>query len=1581
MSMTTDPSASLAPADSRPPLHPSKLFAGKRFVVVGGTGFLGKVWVSMFLHRFPDIGHMYLMVRPKGDQTPEARFWAEIAPSPVFDPIREKFPGAAFEEHLREKITPVAGDVVQPLLGLEEAIIKTLKGDCAGVVNVAGVVDFDPPLDEALDVNAFGVNNLIDLAKALDAPVMHTSTCYVAGYRAGVIEEVDPREVPFPRADGAPRGKLISKPEGIPVDRKLERSHWDPQNEIAECLDVIESTRHRCEDQFRQSLFLDEAKRRLTERGEPCRGQALEDELRVVKRRFVRDKLTEAGHERALYWGWPNIYTYTKSIGEQVLAASGVPFTIVRPAVVESASFYPFPGWNEGINTSAPYIYLALKGQVQFPNDHDVHLDIIPVDMVCSGMIAALAELIDGTQRAVYQYGQTDTNPCSMPRYMELIGLYKRKKWQDGGDSGNRLLNAVLARFEPVHLNKEQYFAHGPHVIANAERKLADAIEALGVGPAAQWVAPATKALRKAASAEDKIGDVMDLFLPFVVECDWIFSCANTRAALARMPEDQRALFVWEPEKIDWREWMYEVHIPGIEKWAGPLFEERLKRELKPLRRYDHLLDLLDEMAERYDHQVALRYLEDDGLSRITFIEWREMAASCAGRLYEAGVRKGDCVLLAGHNRPAWPIAYFGILRAGAIAVPIDPALTAPQIENILRSSEAKAIIWGEEVEREVGDAVRAATEGGIPVLDLDEATSDDRSIVAPPIETQGSDLASVIYTSGTTGDPKGVMLSHDNLTSLLAAIQPLFYLEPKDGVLSVLPLHHTFEFSCGLLLPMSRGATVSYIGEVTAERLNDGLDRGKVTGMVGVPALWQMLERRLVQRVKDQGPLAARYFDFALELNRLLGKRAGIDAGKLFFGPIHAKLGGGSVKYLISGGSALPKKTADVFAGLGLKLTEGYGLTEAAPVLTVAKATPKSRTGQVGKPIPGVELKIHAPNEEGVGEVLARGDNVMKGYYGNREATEAVIDAEGWLHTGDLGRFDKRGQLILLGRQKEVIVTTSGENVYPDDVEDLLGPVENIDELAIVGIPKDENEAVACIAVPSYEDGEPRALVHARALTSLKEQIRRKLPRVAQPSVIHLYDAALPKTATRKVKRSEVRRILERLERASEAPRIEGKKVEGGLAVAQHAIASLCGRRPEEILPHLTLAGDLAFDSLMAMELAVALEAQAGHPLDGGALERVETVADVAAVVGKPRAIVPVIEDDDSEAAPFDLPAPVRTMAKRLLTKAQMGFYDRVMKPTVYGRAHIPHNRNTIVVSNHVSHLDMGFVKYALGPYGDEIVSLAAADYFFEGRWKRAYFDQLTNLQAFDRETNLRQALRESGETILSGNNVLMFPEGTRSKDGQVHEFKATMGHLALSTRTDILPVFLRGTYESWPKGRRVPTRREISAHIGPPLRIEDIERLTDGLKFRAACRAVARLSRQAVIALQRGGVLDLSQYDSLEEALGEKKEHPLVSLFNGLPKRFVTGKVDKEIVFYFTLGAEPEAKWTARLRPDGCAFENGKPANGGADCVLKTTSDIFIKMINEAYMPTPVEVMSGLVKSNDVSLLATFQEAFGIR
>lgn len=1594
LSVTTGGSPLSSPAQpgdsgERAPLVPSRVFAGRRLVVVGGTGFLGKVWVSMMLHRFPQIAHMYLLVRPKADQSPEERFWSQIATSPVFDPVREQHPGEDFEAFLRAKITPVAGDVVHPLLGLEKDLIEQITGTIDAVVNVAGVVDFNPPLDEALEVNAFGVNNLVGLAKKLGARVMHTSTCYVAGYRTGLIEEVDPRDVPFPRAEGETWYGSASR------ERTLDRSHWDPQREIAECLDLVSQARHRCEDAFRQSAFLDEAKANLLARGEPCRGKPLADEITKVKRRFVERQLTDAGQERAVFWGWTNIYTYTKSIGEQVLAASGVPFTIVRPAVIESSSAYPFPGWNEGINTSAPYLYMASKGQVQFPADHNVHLDIIPVDMVTSGMIASLAELIDDTAPPVYQYGTTDTNGCRMTRYMELAGLYKRRQVFEGKKT--KLFDIVSSRVESVGLTKKQYEAHGARRIAASMRTAGAVLDFANHGPLRPLVKPAVDALQGAAKTEAKTAEILEVFMPFVAEADWVFSCENTRAAIARMPLEERAAFYWEPEKIDWRTWMWEVHLPGLEKWVYPLIEERMAKELKPLRAYDTLLDLLDEMAERYEHAVALQQLTDEGLTRTTFREWHDQAVTTAARLAAAGVRPGDRVILSGQNQPAWPIAYFGILRAGAVAVPVDPGIAGQQMVNIVRSSGARLALWDHGVEDKSGAWVRESYPA-FAAYDLGTFTDGpiDPGLAIPEITAKGSDLASVIYTSGTTGDPKGVMLSHGNFTALLASIAAIFPLLETDRILSVLPLHHTFEFTCGMLLPLSRGARIIYLDELSAERLAEGLTKGRITGMVGVPALWQMLERRITTRVKEGGPAVSAAFDLALEANRVLGKQLGLNAGRLFFGSVHNALGG-NARFLISGGAALPKNTAELFRGLGLPLAEGYGLTEAAPVLTVARASVKAKAGNVGKAVPGVTIKIHNPDAGGVGEVLARGPNVMIGYADNPEATAQTIDAEGWLHTGDLGKIDKRGQLVIVGRQKDVIVTTSGENVYPDDVETLLGKLDGVKELAIVGIDDGKGgERVACLAVPDHvgsgsafaaPNGEPPAdhsfnalpaptlaERHERAMTALREAFT-KLPKSAQPSVVHLWEVDLPRTATRKVKRSEVKAVLAKLASATDLPKDDGS----GHTGVRHAVATIANRKLGEITAGTRIKADLAFDSLMTMELSVALEAQVGHPVDNTRLAACDTVADVERLVGEggaPAAKAVETKDDD----PIVLPEAVRETAKRFLGGLQMGFYENVMRPRVYGRAHIPHNRNTIVASNHASHLDMGFVKYALGKYGEDIVSLAAQDYFFErSRLQRAYVENLTNLAPFDRKGGLRGALRQAGEVLDRGKTVLIFPEGTRTPDGKMQEFKPVIGHLALVHEVDILPIYLGGTREAWPKGGKIPTKRDIVARIGLPLEVSELKRLTAGMKMAVASRKVAELTQLAVTTLRDGGVLDLRRIESLDEKAAAK-EHPLVALFRELQTKYVAGRVSAPITYYFTLGAENEAKWTLTCAPDGCKAYQGKPPGAQADCVLKTTPEIFNKIVREAYTPSPMEFMTGLVKSNDISLLQTFQKVFDL-
>ncbi|AKT36153.1 AMP-dependent synthetase [Chondromyces crocatus] len=1559
----------------RPPLHPARVLAGKRLVVVGGTGFLGKVWLSMLLARFPEIEHLYLLVRPKADQSPEERFWSQIVPSPVFDPVREQHPGEAFEAFIRQKITPVAGDIVEPLLGLS-GLLPTLTGKIDAVVNVAGVVDFNPPLDEALEVNAFGVKNLAELARALGAAVLHTSTCYVAGYRSGLIEEVNPQEVPFPRSQGTTwYGASCPK-------RTLERSHWDPQREIDECLDIVKQARQRCDDAFRQSAFLDQAKHNLEKRGEPSRGRALDNELAKVKRKFIKDHLTEAGQERALFWGWTNIYTYTKSIGEQVLAASGVPFTIVRPAVIESACEYPCVGWNEGINTSAPLLYLMSKGQVQILGDHDVRLDLIPVDMVCSGMIASLCELIEGTAPAVYQYGSTDGNGCRMTRYLELMGLYKRRQVQDG--KRTTVFDMISQYFEPRGITLKQYETHGSRRIANTLEGLGGLLRKASVGPAAALLKPAAKALESAARVEAQTAMINEVFKPFTAEGDWVFSCANTRAAFDRMPPDERAAFIWYPEKIDWRHWMFEIHLPGLERWVFPEIDARFKRELKALRPYDHLIDMLDELTERHGHALALQRLTDEGLTRTSYLELREAALATATRLRALGLAPGDRVILAGQNQPAWPIAYFGILCAGGVAVPVDPGLEAPQLANIARSSTATIALWDDGVDARIGDTARS-TIPGLRTFDLEQFTeplAEGEGVAQPAYRPHTEDLASVIYTSGTTGEPKGVMLTHGNFTALMAALMPVFPLGARDRVLSVLPLHHTFEFTCGLLLPLSQGARIIYLDELQADRLSEGLRQGRVTAMVGVPALWQMLERRIMARVKEEGKVTETAVGWGMELNRLLGKRFGVNAGRLFFGSVHDALGG-NVRYLISGGAALPKDTAEVFSGLGLHLSEGYGLTEASPVLTVAKASARSRAGHVGKPIPGVSIKIQNPDASGVGEVYARGPNVMKGYFGNSEATSQAIDGDGWLHTGDLGKLDKRGQLVIVGRAKEVIVSANGENVYPDDVENLLGKPEQVKELVIVGIDDPRGgERVACLAVPEpLTEGEGAAARTERrekALAALREAIQ-KLPKAVQPSVVHLYDADLPRTVTRKVKRNEAKEILARLAKASLPPPVEA----GASGAVRHALATIANRKAAALSPAMTLKGDLGFDSLMGMELSVALEAQSGRPVDPTRLARCETVGDVEVLMAEAGAAALVTTGHDEvveeEQEPIRLPPVVADAAKKVLTSAQMGFYGKVMRPTVYGRAYIPHNRNTIVASNHASHLDMGLVKYALGGYGDGLVSLAAQDYFFEDRWRRAYFENLTNLAPFDRKGGLRQALRQAGEVLERGRTVLIFPEGTRSPDGAVHEFKSVIGHLALTHDVDILPVYLGGTFEALPKGRALPTRRGVVARIGPPLTVADLRRLTAGMKPTVAYRKVAELTHKAVLALRDGSVLDLSRVERIDEAEAQK-EHPLVTLFREVKARHLPGKVEQAVTYYVTLGPEADAKWTLRVGPESCEVHLGKPEGGQADCVLKTTPEIFTKMIREGYVPGPVEIMSGQVKSNDASLLLLFPRVFAL-
>jgi len=1592
---------------ARPVLDVGNALDGARLIVVGGTGFLGKVWVAQTLHCYPNIGKLFLVVRAKKGMDADTRLWREIVTAGPFDALRAELPGTAFEEFIREKIEAVDADVGRFNCGLSDEWIAARAGTVDALVNVAGVVDFNPPLDEAVLANARGVAHLVELAKAIgNIPVLHTSTAYVAGYRRGKIREIDPKDFPFPKCD------------------EIDPSRWSPMREIDECLALVEDVKRRAKEAHKQTELDAKARENLERKGEPSTGPVYDEERAKVERRWLEDQLAIIGQERAKYWGFSNVYTYTKSLGEQVLANSGLPYTLVRPTVIESTVRYPFPGWNEGINTMAPLIYLCMKGHIQVPSSEETTLDVIPADMVTSAMTAALGALVSGRAKPVYHVGSSDTQPLPMTRLIELVGLYKRKHYQRTG-KGNPFLNYVLARIEPQAVSVTEFYSHGAPAIANASKGLAGLLNKAAVGPIASLAKGAAKALSGYSEIAKKNGEIWEMFVPFTAETAYEFRCDETRALFAELSERDREHLNYAPETLDWRVYLHDVQIPGLEKWCFGQIDEKLERKTKALRAYTSLRHMLEERVQRTPHAKAIARFERDGVAEMTYAELGASVESAAARLHALGVRKGDRVAIAAKNHPMWVVAYFGVIRVGAVVVPMDAGLEAEPFTNVLAASKARVLVWDGECAAQRESAVRDRCRD-VVLADLHLLSEREDALVAPEVPSPAADeLASVIFTSGTTGTPRGVMLTHGNFCSLVAALSPVFPLTERDRAVSVLPLHHTFEFTCGLLLPISRGASIVYLDELTGERLGEAMKTVRVTAMVGVPALWQLLERRILSKVAERGPFAKSAFDFMLEVNRVLGTSIGADAGKALFGAVHDELGG-SVRFLISGGAALPKDTAKLFQGLGLHLSEGYGLTEAAPVLTVQKGGPGKPVGVVGVAVPNVEVKISAPDASGVGEVLARGPNVMVGYSDDADATSKALDEQGWLHTGDLGRIDRKGRLELVGRSKDVVVTASGENVYPDDVERAVGDVSDVVEWCLCGVSDPKGgERLACVAVAKREnepktngngngngngangtheikvssrgESEPELSAserHERARKAL-ERAFAKLPMNQQPALLFIVDAELPKTATRKVQRNKVKALAERLAEAQRAAK-QGASSNGSAkgstahtaSVVRAAIASIARRDVSTITATTRLRDELGFDSLMALELATTLESVLGVANVGEELSKLDTVAALEEALGvsaqessMARSRTSAIEAAEEEDEKPELPGALRDLGRAAAAVAQREFYGRVLDVTVSGKAFIPHNRSTLVVANHSSHLDMGLVKYALGTYGRDLVALAAKDYFFEGNRVRTMFvENFTNLVPLDRNAGMRQTLRAVGSLIEEGKTVLIFPEGTRSTDGTLRPFKGAVGYLALQHRVDILPVYVGGTFEALPKGAKWLRKRKVSAKIGLPLEIEHLERLCEGLGPVDRARRVAQITQKAVEELKAGRTLDLRTLASWEDEDEANKVHPLVSLFDELGRKFKPGAVSDPVSFYFTLGNEPEAKWTVRVNARECTLKQGKPDGGSADCVLKTTADIFTRIVRENYTPGPSEFMAGLIKSNDVALLETFQKAFGL-
>ncbi|HKO95772.1 MAG TPA: AMP-binding protein [Pyrinomonadaceae bacterium] len=1419
-------------------LSPTEIYKDRKIFLIGSTGFLGKVTLSMLLQQFPNIGRVYVTVRARSQEESETRFWNSVITAPPFDPLRERY-GSALEGFIRDKVVVVGGDIGDTNLGYTDEEAQQIADDIDVVLNSAGNVTFNPTLESALRTNVVGTQNVIAFAKRMKRPALvHVSTCFVAGNRSGPVWESDPVLGYFPRKD------------------ELKGVEFSVEEEIKDCARLAERARDEARDAMMVARFRELARKRLSEEGRDAddpdaMGLAVARERKV----WVRTRLTDLGVERSTFWGWPNIYTYTKSLGEQLVAAeTGMIRSIVRPSIVESALSYPFPGWNEGFTTTAPIIFLVLKGQTQIPGNEKLILDITPVDQVASVMLAVSAQACVEQPELVHQAATGDSNPNTMDRIIGLVGLYKRRHFKEK-ETGNKFINEVVSRMEPRRVSTESFEKFSTPMFNAAAKKASSLLDRArprwGGGRFVEAIDRIKTGVDRVEEVTQETTEAFEMFRPFTIENAYIFRSDNVRALFARIRPDEQGLLRWSPERFDWYDYWLNVHLPGLKKWVFPTLEEDMRAKPKRIYTYRDLLELFETSTKRHATRVAMRIERDGRKEQYTYADLRELATRAAGFLAGEGIKPGDRVMLVSHNAPEWGMSYFGVLKTGASCIPVDPESSTEEIVNFARAGEASGIILSQKMVEEHSQLSARLAEEGIStqtwtfdeVFTVPDTATEDERIAMLPARVTAQSLASLIFTSGTTGNPKGVMLSHRNLTSMVSMLSSVFDMSTKDGVLSVLPLHHTFEFSTGFLTPLSRGAQITYLPELTGDALAKAIKNGHVTGMVGVPALWELLHRRIKNKLYERSDLIGKTADGLIKANSWLRENTPLNLGPLVFYPIHEGLGG-RIRYFISGGSALSEKIQKDFQGLGFTILEGYGLTEASPVLTVTRPD-KLLTGSVGRPLPGVEVKIADPDATGVGEVIARGPNVMLGYYADDSATRRAL-VERWLYTGDLGKLDDDGNLYLVGRSKEIIVDTNGKNVYPDELEEIYSNSPYVKELSIVGLADGLGEKVACLVVA--DDEFDIALSRDELRRRVEEHFRdvsASLPYYKRVKVLQFTEDELPRTATRKVKRSEIVTILQALESSNKSTESAAQRsTDSANRWLINIVANVSNRPVEDISLNSRLA-DLGFDSLMFVELATSIENAGGSLTAPERLNEVQDLRELASVVSRRPGASSAEGRSKSETRldidEIEVPSFIQSAGNRAGDFLQKVLYDRLLETNYEGRSNIPVHTNFIVAANHTSHLDMGLTKMALAEAGKDMVVLAAADYFFDTKYKRAVIENFTNLVPMERSGSLRQSLRHARSFLDRGYNALIFPEGTRSLTGEMADFKPVIGYLALHARVGILPIHLFGTHEAMPKGSTLIKGRKVGARIGRYLSVDELEEMTKGLPRAEAYRLIA--------------------------------------------------------------------------------------------------------------------------------------------
>ncbi len=544
------------------------------------------------------------------------------------------------------------------------------------------------------------------------------------------------------------------------------------------------------------------------------------------------------------------------------------------------------------------------------------------------------------------------------------------------------------------------------------------------------------------------------------------------------------------------------------------------------------LRDLLLKSVEKFGRRAALQSKVGGKYRPMTYRALGKEVEELSSGLNDLGIRPGDKVAIMSENRPEWAASYLAIAAGGAVCVPVDKELREQEVFQILYLSEARAVVTTSRWIELVGD-LKPRLPKLEHLIDVDTLRDGEGFVTYQSLirtghrivtkkrsefrrrEIRPYDLAALIFTSGTMGNPKGVMLSHRNLAANVMDTCRSVYVDQNDRFLSILPLHHTYECTCGFLVPIYRGATISY-GE-NLRRLAENIAETKSTVLLGVPLLFNSIYEKICQGIAERGESK---FRLGKGLANLSERVLRINMRKAIFRAVHKRFGG-HLRILISGGAAADPAVARGFRELGITFIQGYGLTEASPLVAVNREQ-AFKDDAAGLPLATTDLRIEED------EILVRGDNVMHGYYRNPDATTESI-RDGWLHTGDLGKFDEDGFLYILGRKKSVIVTKGGKNIYPEEVEAELLKSPYILECLVWGGPDSRDSEVQAIIVPNIEHlltelgDDSDALTPERIEARIREEVRQRCDALAAFKRVKrftLREEEFAKTTTRKIKR-----------------------------------------------------------------------------------------------------------------------------------------------------------------------------------------------------------------------------------------------------------------------------------------------------------------------------------------------------------------------------------------------------------------------------------------------------------------------------